>query len=262
MMQTGMDPFYIVLGIEEADPGFSAVFNALQTLGDPKPAGAAFWQLYTPHSFEDVFKTINTSMLDRRIDSSASLLLLAPALGQARWHLRQPLADLIRGQWQFQNNLLVSFQRAQSSIKNPNPVQISGNGAPRQVTSDTQPTPYNHALLERMMQLGNWAPISKNLWYISTSSSTRDAFYFLTATLEQEERISILDGDGNVAYWQQKSQGKKSPGQQSQEGASGSGISHRPDDKRKMSLVADRSSSPNATSFSEYSDRRPSKAAR
>ncbi len=184
MTKNGSDLLYAVLGIQEGDPGFTAVFHTLNQLGTASQIGAAFWQIETHLTFEEAFKRVNTSMLDRRIDSSASLLMLDTEGGQARWHLRQPLADLIRAQWRFQNNLLISFT---------SPPSLSPVDAPQ----------YNKALLERMMQLGSWAPISKNLWYISTSCKTNDAFHFLTESLSAGDRISVLDSNGNVAFWHQ-----------------------------------------------------------
>ena len=169
---------YVALGIQESDPGFAVVSPTLSALGQASKISASFWQIKSTYSAEEAFKQINTSMLDRRIDGSATLMLLDPASGQAHWHLRQPLSDLIKSYWDYQNNLFVSFA----------PWDGHQNGP---------------SFFERVTRLGMWAPISKTIWYVSTSIAAKDAFHYLIDVLEHGDRLSLLDSHGDIAFWQE-----------------------------------------------------------
>ena len=114
----------------------------------------------TPLSMGDVFKQINTTMLDRRINSYSSLLVLDPSAGQARWHLRQPLSDLIASHWGYQHNVLISFSLAE--------------------VNKTSDAPHRHALIECITKLGIWAPLSKSVWYLSSPQSSKHIFQSAT----------------------------------------------------------------------------------
>ncbi|MFK7846790.1 MAG: hypothetical protein AB8G77_15925 [Rhodothermales bacterium] len=168
---------YVALDIQESDPGFAVVCPAITGLGKSAKIGPSFWQLETELTSVDAFKQINASMMDRRIDSHATLMLLDPSNGEAKWHLRQPMAELIRTYWGYQNNLLISFNLKDGQAG-------------------------NRKFIERMTQLGVWAPLSKTIWYISSSYKSADAFHFLTGALEAGSGFSMLDGRGNIALWQ------------------------------------------------------------
>ena len=142
---------YLALGIQESEPGFSVVSPVIGELGKTQKIGASFWKITTAYGSDEAFKQINASMMDRRIASSATLMLLDPASGSAKWHLQQPMADLINTYWSYQNNLFVSFS-------------LKDKGEGRQ------------AFLERIMHLGIWAPLSKSIWYISTAYTTNAAW--------------------------------------------------------------------------------------
>lgn len=168
---------YLALGIQESEPGFAVVSPVIGELGKTQKIGASFWKINTPFASEEAFKQINASMVDRRIDSSAALMLLDPANGSAKWHLQQPMADLINTYWDYQNNLFVSFS-------------LQDAGQNRQ------------AFFERLMHLGIWAPLSKTIWYLSSAFSSNDAFHYLVGALKSGEGISVLDSKGNIAFWQ------------------------------------------------------------
>ncbi len=167
---------YIALGIQETDPGYSAVFPVVESLGTAAKIGVSFWQIETAVTSQAAFQKINTSMLDRRIDSGAALMIFNPINGQAHWHLRQPLSDLVEAQWHYQNNLFVSI-----CLCNP-----SNN---------------ERAVFDRITRLGLWAPLSKTMWYISSTYGSRDAFHYLTGVLEAGDSLAILDDSGNSAIW-------------------------------------------------------------
>ena len=180
MLKTAQKDLFVTVGIPESDPGFSVIKSTLRSFDQAIRIGACLWQIKTSQKTEEVFQTFNAGMLDRRIDSSAALLLLNPLSGEAKWHLRQPLSDLIASHWQYQNNLLISVTPGSES-KN------------------------NQALYERITQLGMWAPLGKTVWYVSSPNKTQDAFHYLLSGLGSGDSLSILDGKGNVALWQQSS---------------------------------------------------------
>lgn len=177
MQKKDQKNLYVTIGIPESDPGFSVIKSTLGSFDHTVRIGACLWQIQTAQSLDQVFQTFNANMVDRRIDSSASLLLLDPANSLAKWHLRQPLSDLIASQWSYQNNLLISFS-------------LGEGGA-------------NAKLYERITQLGIWAPLSKTVWYVSSPNTSQDAFHYLLGGLSKGDSLSILDGNGNVALWQQ-----------------------------------------------------------
>lgn len=169
---------YVALGLQEKDPGYKAVLPVIESLGQSVYLGTALWYLHSSQSMQESFRRINTSMMDRRIDSSAGLLVLDPTSRFAKWHLRQPLSDLIEAHWSYQNNLFISF-----SLLNPSRNQ--------------------QHVLERITKLGTWAPISKTTWYISSSVSSKDAFYFMLGGLESGDKLCVFDSAGNQAIWQE-----------------------------------------------------------
>ncbi len=177
---------YLALGIQESEPGFAVVSPVIGELGTTQKIGASFWKINTRFASDEAFKQINASMVDRRIDSSAALMLLDPANGSAKWHLQQPMADLINTYWNYQNNLFVSFK-------------LDGSGQGRQ------------AFFERLMHLGIWAPLSKSIWYVSSAFSSHDAFHYLVGELQRGEGISVLDSKGNIAFWQAGPDAKPKP---------------------------------------------------
>ena len=180
MRQKRHNYLYVALDIQDTDPGFAIVSPAISALGQALKIGASFWQIKSTYSAEEAFKQINASMLDRRIDSGATLMLLDPQSGQARWHLRQPLSDLIKSYWEYQQNLFVSF-----SLQDGNE-----HGRP---------------FFDRMTRLGMWAPVSKTIWYISTAYTTKDAFHYLIGSLENGDRLALLNSQGDIAFWQEGS---------------------------------------------------------
>ena len=171
-------PLYVALGLQEKDPGYKTVRPVIESLGPVVPLGTALWHLRSKQDLKESFRLINTSMMDRRIDSSAGLLVLDPVNRFAKWHLKQPLSDLLDAQWTYQNNIFISF-----SLQKPGKNQ--------------------QQILERITQLGTWAPISKTTWYVSASISSKEAFYYMLGALETGDKICVFDSTGNQAVWQE-----------------------------------------------------------
>ena len=171
-------PLYVALGLQEKDPGYKKVRPVIESLGPTVHLGTALWHLQSTQNLHESFKRINTSMMDRRIDSTAGLLVLDPMARFAKWHLRQPLSDLIESHWTYQNNVFISF-----SLQAPKVNQ--------------------QCVLERITRLGTWAPISKSTWYVSASISSKDALYYMLGALESGDKLCIFDSTGNQAVWQE-----------------------------------------------------------
>ena len=171
-------PLYVALGLQEKDPGYKAVCPVIESLGPSVALGTALWHLRSKQDLQESFRRINLSMMDRRIDSTAGLLVVDPAARFAKWHLRQPLSDLLDAQWTYQNNVFISF-------------------------SLYQPENNQQKVLDRITQLGTWAPISKTTWYVSSSISSKDAFYFMLGALESGDKLCVFDSTGNQAVWQE-----------------------------------------------------------
>ena len=169
---------YVALGMQEMDPGYKAVLPVIESLGQPVSLGTALWYVRSTCDIKESFRRINTSMMDRRIDSGAGLLVLNPITRKAKWHLRQPLSDLIESHWGFQNNLFISF-------------------------SLVDPTRNQQNVLERITKLGPWAPISKTTWYVSSAVSSKDALYYLLGGLGSGDKLCVFDSAGNQAVWQE-----------------------------------------------------------
>ena len=95
-----------------------------------------------------------------------------------KWHLRQPLSDLLDAHWGYQNNIFISF-----SLK--------------AAEKNQQIHPIN-----RIAQIGPWAPISRTTWYVSSSISTKDAFHYMLHGLESgDQAMYVFDSQGNQAVW-------------------------------------------------------------
>lgn len=171
-------PLYVALGLQEKDPGYKTVRPVIESLGPSVYLGTALWHLRSKQGLKGSFQLINQSMMDRRIDSRAGLLVLNPSTRFAKWHLRQPLSDLLDAQWTYQNNIFISF-----SLQDPE--------------SNLQP------VLDRITKLGAWAPISKTTWYISSSYSSKEAFYYMLGVLKSGDKLCVFDSTGNQAVWQE-----------------------------------------------------------
>lgn len=171
-------PLYVALGLQEKDPGYKTVLPVIESLGPSVYLGTALWHLRSSQDLQESFRVINTSMMDRRIDSTAGLLVLDPVARYAKWHLRQPLSDLLAAQWTYQNNIFISF-------------------------SLDQPDKNQQKVLEHITKLGTWAPISKSTWYISASISSKDAFYYMLGALESGDKLCVFDSTGNQAVWRE-----------------------------------------------------------
>lgn len=173
---TKLNSLYVAVGLQEQDVGYPLVVGATESFGERKPLTNSLWKVITHYDLDIAFKEINTSMLDRRIDSYSSLLVFDSVSGKAKWHLRQPLSDLISAYWNYQNNVFISF-----SLDHPS-------------TNLKQ-------LIQRITKEGIWAPLSKNLWYLSTNTPSKLLFQSLLNPLEIGDQLCVFDSRGQLAIW-------------------------------------------------------------
>ena len=167
---------YVALGLQIQDAGYHIVADAAESIGKRMALTPSLWHVLTGYGLDDAFKEINTSMLDRRIDSYSSLLVINPTSGHAKWHLRQPLSDLITAHWAYEHNIFVSFSLAGSDLK------------------------YQH-LIQCITKLGIWAPLSKDMWYLSTPASSKNVFQALLSVLDIGDQLCVFDSRGQIASW-------------------------------------------------------------
>lgn len=168
---------YITLGLDEQEAGYRIVAQATDSLGERTQVTPSLWQVKTLKDLDCAFKEINTSMLDRRIDSYSSLLVLDPTTREARWHLRQPLSDLLSAYWDYQNNVFISFSLSNTPNK-------------------------QKQLIQCITELGIWAPLSKTIWYLSTTTSSKKVFQSLLNVLDAGDQLCVFDSHGQLALWQ------------------------------------------------------------
>ena len=57
-------------------------------------------------------------------------------------------------------------------------------------------------LIHCITQLGIWAPLSKNTWYVSTSISSKHVFQSLLNLLDVGDQLCVFDSCGQLAIWQ------------------------------------------------------------
>ena len=173
---TPLNSLYVAVGLQEQDVGYPIVVHATETFGERKPLTHSLWKVRTQLDVDIAFKEINTSMLDRRIDSHSSLLVFDSASGKAKWHVRQPLSDLISAYWNYQNNVFISFSLDQPSLN-------------------------LKQLIQCITKAGIWAPLSKNLWYLSTNMPSKRLFQSLLDPLGIGDQLCVFDSRGQLAIW-------------------------------------------------------------
>ena len=168
---------YVAIGLDEEEAGYPIVSQAADRLGDRIALTSSLWHITTQLSLQDAFREINSSMVDRRIENHTSLLVVDPVSNYSKWHLRQPLSDLMCAHWNFENNLFISF-------------------ALHDVPQKRNP------LFQCLTGLGTWAPLSRTIWYLSTSHSSKDVFQQLLHTIDTGDQLCVFDSQGHLAIWQ------------------------------------------------------------
>lgn len=167
---------FVAVGLSTGEPGHARVAETVQSLGPWTPYNESLWRVNSIHDLDRAFKQINTSMLDRRIDGTAGLLMLDPNEGYVKWHLRRPISEMLKGCWKLQNNLFIGF-----TLKNPQS---------------------NYERVVRDIQaLGMSAAIGKSIWYSSSTYTSKEAFRILISSMDSGDELMVFDERGNVALW-------------------------------------------------------------
>lgn len=167
---------FVALGLGSHEPGHRRVAEAVQALGNWTPYHESLWRVNSQHDLDKSFKQINSSMIDRRIDGTAGLLVLDPNEGYVKWHLRRDISDVLRGCWHMSNNIFIAF-----TLENP-----AAN--------------YQH-IVSDIRALGIAAPIGKSIWYTSASYSSKEVFRILISSMGAGDELMVFDHRGNIALW-------------------------------------------------------------
>ena len=167
---------FVAIGLDAGEPGHSRIAETVQSLGSWTPYHESLWRVNTPHDLDKAFKQVNSSMIDRRIDGTAGLLMLDANNGHVKWHLRRPFSEMLKGCWHQRNNLFISF-----TLENP-----AAN---------------YERVIEDLLAIGISAPIGKTIWYSSSSYSSKEAFQILISSMAAGDELMVFDERGNIALW-------------------------------------------------------------
>ena len=166
----------ISIGLGVSDPGYAPVMSGIRTLGKVAHLNEGILHLQTSCSIERAFKKINALLVDSRVDSGTSLVVIEPKSGQAKWYLGLDVSGILNVHWRNRRkNLFVCLK----SIK-----------APRA------------RFLQDLQVLGKVARISKSVWYVNSIYSTRDAYRVLSGNIHEGDRLTVFDDSGAIQTWQ------------------------------------------------------------
>ncbi|MGE5523161.1 MAG: hypothetical protein ACM3SS_05545 [Rhodospirillaceae bacterium] len=57
-------------------------------------------------------------------------------------------------------------------------------------------------VVERIKSLGSWAKVHYSLWYVSSSSSAKDACAHVWSVMDANDKLIVIDAKNNSAAWQ------------------------------------------------------------
>ncbi len=167
---------FVAVGLGAHEPGHMRVAETVQSLGNWTPYHESLWRVNSQHDLDKSFKQINSSMIDRRIDGTAGLLMIDPNEGYVKWHLRRDISDVLRGCWHINNNIFIAF-----TLENP-------------------ALNYEH-IVSDIQTLGFSAPIGKSIWYSSASYTSKEVFRILISSMDSGDELMVFDHRGNIALW-------------------------------------------------------------
>lgn len=167
---------FVAIGLDANEPGHRRIAETVQSLGPTTPYHESLWRVNSIHGLDKAFKQINTSMIDRRIDGTAGLLMIDPNAGYVKWHLRRPISEMLKGCWPLNNNLFISF-----TLKNP--------------------VANYDRVMHDVQALGLSAPIGKSIWYASSTYTAKEAFRILISSMDAGDELVVFDEHGTMALW-------------------------------------------------------------
>ena len=171
--QEDRNAFFVAIGMRAGDMGYRHVLHAISRLGDVAHFNEGLLYLQTTMSIDLAFKRINKSIIDPRIPSDISLLILNQSQAQAKWYLNKEVSDILILHWHSESNLFV----------------CTDNCANKQLIYDIN-------------ALGLAVPISEQTWYVSTNYSPEDAYKILANAKEPGDRLTLFDAAGRIKTWQ------------------------------------------------------------
>ena len=178
--QSGLNTVFVALGLHGQDPGYELVTDSFHKLGTCTPLHESLWMIHAKESLDQVFKKINTSMIDRRIGSSSGLLAMDPHTTRTKWYFSKYIATVLDLHWNQRNDYFIAFKLRDPRI-------------------NFEPLYYD------IKALGASTPISRSLWYVNSVYSPREVFQLLIGRMEAGDQLCILDSGGNVATWEDRS---------------------------------------------------------
>ena len=171
--QDDCNTFFVAVGMRAGDLGYRHVLHAISRLGEVAHFNEGLLHLQTSLSIDMAFKRVNKSIIDPRIPSDVSLLILHPAKCHAKWYMNKEVSDLLIKHWHTQTNLFVCTDNCS-----------------------------NKQLLYDINALGIAVPVSEHTWYVSTTYSPQDAYKILGNSKEPGDRLTLFDASGRIASWQ------------------------------------------------------------
>ena len=180
LVQPELNTVYVALGLHAQDPGYELVADSLPELGLCTKLHESLWMIHAKQSLDQVFKQINTSMIDRRIGSSSGLLAMDPHSTRTKWYFSRYISTVLDLHWNQRNDFFIAFKLRDPRV-------------------NFKPLYYD------IKALGASTPISRSLWYVNSVYSSREVFQLLIGRMEAGDQLCILDSTGNVATWEDRS---------------------------------------------------------
>ena len=171
---------YVALGLHAQDPGYELVTASFQDLGICTPLHESLWMIHSHDALDKLFKRINTSMIDRRIGSSSGLLVMDPHTTRIKWYFSRYISAVLDLHWNQRNDYFIAFKLRDPRV-------------------NFEPLYYD------IKALGASTPISRSLWYVNSVYTAREVFQLLIGRMEAGDQLCILDSEGNVATWEDRS---------------------------------------------------------
>ena len=168
---------YITVGLEEADQGYNEVATDIAGLGRCDQLHQGIWKLNSTSSTTEVFRLLNKSLLDRRIDGGTSLFVLDTYEMEAKWYLGRRLADHLSALWRRNNDVFIAA---------------------------TPASPEGSVSLEEMiLEMGAVVSLGRHIWYLSSALTLKDVFGRLIKHASAQSSLLVFDALGHQAAWQQ-----------------------------------------------------------
>lgn len=174
--QAAPHTLFIALGLRIEEPGYGFVMEHIKSLGEIAHFNEGVVHIQTRFNIDRTFKKINEFLVNSRVDSNTSLVVLEPKTRKAKWYLGLGASGVLNTHWRnTRTNLFVCL----NSEKEP-----------------------KQRFLHDLHVLGKAVRISKTMWYVNSIYSPRDAFRLLSSHLHKGDRLTVFDDAGGIKTWQ------------------------------------------------------------